>query len=130
MPSEHIGFVPLPGRVPFTRNEEGNIKVVDLVYAPATDEDVAKLSTAPSIEELRLSGTKITDAGVKHLIKLPNLKTLWLSHTAITEACLEDLLRIPSLTTLELSWTSISEEAAEELKAVRPGLQVNNNPKP
>lgn len=73
-----------------------------------TDESLARLADVKSLEEVRITETKLTwDAGLQHLIALPKLKKLNLDETDITDA---DLAKLKE----ELPKVEVSRKAPTE----------------
>ena len=116
--------LPLLGRKSYLLSDQGELQEVDLAYTPATDDDLAKLATIPSIETLQLTGTKITDEGIKHLVALPKLNVLTLYATPITDESIDHLMAMPALQFVGLNTTRVTKSGMEKLKAAKPALKV------
>lgn len=89
-----------------------------------TDEGMAHLSKAKSLESLILFNTKVTDKGVAHLGSLQHLEYLSISSTHITDASVPTLSKLKSLKRLWTTGTSITSEGADRLRQALPHCEV------
>ena len=80
-----------------------SLRKLDLSYAPdLTDEDFAVLASMPSLEELRVGGSKnITNSGIAQFNKAQSLKKLTLQRLK-----------------------SVTPEAIEQLRNTHPELEI------
>ncbi|MFN0252604.1 MAG: hypothetical protein ACKV2T_37355, partial [Kofleriaceae bacterium] len=90
-------------------------------YAP-TDADLAWLSNAAQLHELRLSNTRVTDATIKAIANLP-IHELSLARTRITNAGIAILATRFLLEELDLAETQIDDAHARPLLAL-PSLRM------
>ncbi len=67
------------------------IRSLDLVFAPVTDEGLKDLQKCKNLQSLNLGFTQVTDAGLQHLKGCKNLRTLYLEAAPITDAGQKDL---------------------------------------
>ena len=73
------------------RDAAGRIVAVNLMFCPATDDDLKAISLLADLQRLTLYGAEISDAGVACLKGLPKLKDLTLYNTNISDAGMEEL---------------------------------------
>ncbi len=95
-------------------------------YCPPliTDQGLAHLSRAQSLEVLILFNTAITDSGMDSLSQLQNLKVLKIASRQITDAAIPHLSKLKSLEMFWTTGTSITETGIKELVEALPSCKV------
>jgi hypothetical protein len=82
---------------------------------PVTDDDLAALKGAESLQYLSLSRTKATDAGMRALKSLKNLKQVWIYKLPLTDKGLESLAELPALKRIFGAGAQISDDMIAKL---------------
>jgi Leucine-rich repeat (LRR) protein len=88
---------------------------VDLTESKATDSDLAKISSLPSLRVLRLGGVRISDHGAVFLKRMTRLEELDLGATGVTDVGMGNLRGLSKLETLSLGCVPISDTGLANL---------------
>jgi len=84
-----------------------------------SDEDMAVLGRAYSLDGVGLTGSEISDVGMAHLKGLTKLQTLDLESTEIGDAGLAHLSELTELWDLNLNGTKVSDAGLVHLKKLK-----------
>lgn len=137
-----IGFGVLP-RLP-------RLKALAVSECPVTDAACAAIGRTATLEEVRLSGTKVTDAGLRELSGLPALVALGLagspvagsgfaapgwaklrdidaSRTPFTDGGMEAVAALPALARLTLDATKVTDAGLHHLRGAKTLTELSLN---
>ena len=105
--------------MPLAKNDARLSVAFHLSDKEITDETLAILKDAASIQSLNLRGTKITDAGLAHLAGLKGLTRLHLEKTAVTDAGLVHLAGLQALEYLNVYETKVTDAGLVPLGGIK-----------
>jgi hypothetical protein len=112
-------------------SRSGSLLIVDLVDAPISDDDLARLSRMPAaarLQALYIENTHVTDEGLANLKGFRRLRQLSLCRCFLSERALAHLHDMQTLTYVSLlDNPAITENAIDELKAALPGAMVRSS---
>lgn len=89
-----------------------------------SDEGLAALTGATSLQNVNLHGSQVSSEGLKHLKAFRNLKQLILSNTQIGDAALVHLRPLTTLERLHIKGTRLSASGIADLKKSLPKCKV------
>lgn len=109
----------------FKDQEELRLAIVKLRESAVTDEGLAGLNKATSIEVLDLSHTNISDTGIQNIYDLKRLKQLDLEGCKkITDKSVNTLKLFKNLTSLNLEGTSLTADGVAQLRKLLPDCEI------
>jgi hypothetical protein len=112
-------------------SRSGSLLIVNLVNAPGSDDDLARLSRMPAAARLKalyIENTHVTDEGLASLKGFRRLRQLSLCRCFLSDRALAHLHDMQTLTYVSLlDNPAITENAIDELKAALPGVMVRSS---
>ena len=100
-----------------------NLKKLQIVRIPISDEAMIHIGRLSNLRLLNLGWSGITDEGAKHLTNLRNLDKLNLNHTSVSENGL-DLETATNLKRLSLSSTRITDKIVPQILRLKQLTQI------
>jgi hypothetical protein len=101
-----------------------------VLEAPAADEVLLELATAPAVEQLHVWNIRPSDAGVANLRDMAGLRSLVLSHcNRLTPTGLDRLAQLPALQHAYLFRAELTDETLAAFRSRRPDVQLTTRTK-
>jgi len=102
-----------------------NIGKLDITGERVTDEWIAQLPTAGSLQWILLRKTSVTDAGIAHLAKAPALAQVEIMYSPVTDKSIDTLATLGSAQSIRLIGTKVTPEGAAKLATALPNALVD-----
>ena len=99
----------------FVQSLGGDVRMLEIINCPLSDDAVAMFSTLANLSELNLLGTQISVEGCKAIAKLSTVTDLKIGLPSAHRECLAEISRMRNVRRLELRALALSDEDVPQL---------------
>jgi hypothetical protein len=105
-------------------SKKESLKTLRVSSKKITDNDIAKITTLPYLEDLNIDGcTSVTNVGISRISKCTRLKYFSANNISVTDKCIEFLYECKTLKSLSIIGNKITDEGCEMLISY-PSLKI------